>query len=51
MHVTSLLVPFAGLKCGSTGQRRLGPVRAQRLLTAFTSKDTNVTFGPHTEGL
>ena len=41
----------AELKCGSTGQRRLGPVRAQRLLTAFTSKDTSLMFGPHTEGL
>ncbi len=41
----------AELKCGSTGQRRLGVVRAQRLLTAFTSKDKSIMFGPHTEGL
>jgi hypothetical protein len=42
---------FAGIKCGSTGQRRLGPSRAQRLLTALTSKDVSAMFGPHTEGL
>jgi hypothetical protein len=44
-------VSVADIKCGSTGQRRLGSVRALRLLAAFTSKDTSIMFGPHTEGV